>query len=59
MKKKKRPKSEIREKVSCARKVLSTVLRNIEMAEERRKQSVVEIITSRQAKGHDRLMSEN
>lgn len=29
------------------------------MAEERKKQGVVEIITSRKAKGHDKFASEN
>lgn len=37
----------------------TTALGNIEMAEERKKQGVVEIITSRKAKEHDRFVSEN
>lgn len=37
----------------------TSALGNIEMVEERKKQGVVEIITNRKAKGHDRFVSEN
>lgn len=37
----------------------TAALGNIEMTEERKKQGVVEIITSRKAKGHDRFVFEN